>query len=50
MNEKSLKYYFLILSIICSLGISQEISSAEYVATGSFGAATINGKIYNQIR
>ena len=49
MNKKSLKYYFLILSIIYSFGISQEISSAEYVATGSFGAATINGKIYNQI-
>ena len=39
---------FLIISLL-SLSISQELSSAEYVSTGSFGAATINGKIYNQI-
>tara|TARA_B100000959_G_C14923297_1_gene600446 strand:- start:128 stop:1480 length:1353 start_codon:yes stop_codon:yes gene_type:complete len=32
-----------------SSAVSQELSSAEYVGTGSFGAATINGKIYNQI-
>ena len=41
-------YKFLIISLL-SLSISQELSSAEYVSTGSFGAATINGKIYNQI-
>ena len=29
--------------------ISTENISASYIATGSFGAATIDGKIYNQI-
>ena len=38
---------FLLLTLL--LTISTNNLSANYIATGSFGAATIDGKIYNQI-
>ena len=40
---------FLLLLLMSSLFYSQDESSMNYIATGSFGAATIDGKIYNQI-
>ena len=39
------RFYFLIALFF----ISANNLSANYIATGSFGAATIDGKIYNQI-
>ena len=49
-NQKNMKkYYFVSFLVIVKFIFAQDLASAEYVATGSFGAATINGKIYNQI-
>ncbi len=49
MNKTIFLIYNSLLILFLSTSLAQELSSAEYVSTGSFGAATINGKIYNQI-
>ena len=47
MVNKYQKYLLLVL--MSALFYSQDEFSTNYIATGSFGAATIDGKIYNQI-
>ena len=42
-------YLFLCSLLLISAAFSQNSNMVSYIATGSFGAATIDGKIYNQI-
>ena len=48
-NSNILSKIILILIVTQLISAQGEDSSVDVVGTGSFGAATINGKIYNQI-
>ena len=48
ITKKYISFKIIILLSI-SFVFSQGQGGVSYIATGSFGAATIDGKIYNQI-
>ena len=48
-KTSSLLFQIIFLLVITDYLRADEDSSLDVVGTGSFGASTINGKIYNQI-
>ena len=49
INHLLSKIILLLIAVQFISAQEEEASDIDIVGTGSFGAATINGKIYNQI-